>query len=96
MDAYCKGLTGDAAAWAVKQQKGCQKVSQQVMMQIAPIVNGPGHYPIKKCDVYICLASNSMQFPFGAVFLRAGPGFSVRQKFSYYLKDQYNYLIRIL
>jgi hypothetical protein len=39
IDAYRKGLTGDAAAWAVKQQKGHQKVSQRVMMQIASIVN---------------------------------------------------------
>jgi hypothetical protein len=39
MDAYRKGLTGDAAAWAVKQQKGHQKVSQRAMMQISSIVN---------------------------------------------------------
>jgi hypothetical protein len=39
MDAYRKGLTRDAAAWAVKQQKGHRKVSQQAMMQIASIVN---------------------------------------------------------
>jgi hypothetical protein len=39
MDAYRKGLTGDAAAWAVKQQKGHRKVSQRAMMQIVSIVN---------------------------------------------------------
>jgi len=31
MDVYRKGLTGEAAVWAVKQQKGHRKVSERAM-----------------------------------------------------------------
>jgi hypothetical protein len=31
MDAYRKGLTGDAAAWAVRKQKGHRAVSEAAM-----------------------------------------------------------------
>jgi cytochrome c5 len=31
MDAYQQGLTGDAAAWAVRQQKGHRTVSESAM-----------------------------------------------------------------
>ncbi|KAF9007327.1 hypothetical protein BDZ89DRAFT_1231838 [Hymenopellis radicata] len=39
MDAYRKGLTGDAATWAVKNQKGHRRVSQRAMMNIESVLN---------------------------------------------------------
>ncbi|KAK0207757.1 hypothetical protein IW262DRAFT_1450785 [Armillaria fumosa] len=39
MDAYHKGLTGNAAAWAVKDQKGHCCVSQTAMMHIESVLN---------------------------------------------------------
>jgi len=42
MDAYQKGLTGKAAAWAVKKQKGHCVVSQQAYMQLEAVLNQIG------------------------------------------------------
>jgi hypothetical protein len=39
MDAYRKGLTGKAAVWAVKKQRGHCSVSQQAYMMIEAILN---------------------------------------------------------
>jgi hypothetical protein len=39
MDAYRKGLTGKAAAWAVKKQKGHRSVSQQAYMHLEAVLN---------------------------------------------------------
>jgi hypothetical protein len=39
MSAYRKGLTGSAAAWAVKKQKQHRQVSQQAMMSIEAVLN---------------------------------------------------------
>jgi hypothetical protein len=39
MDAYRKGLTGKAAAWAVKKQKGHRTCSHQAMMAIDAVLN---------------------------------------------------------
>ncbi|KXN88600.1 hypothetical protein AN958_06864 [Leucoagaricus sp. SymC.cos] len=39
MSAYCIGLTGKAAAWAVHKQKGHCAVSQSMMMLLDAIVN---------------------------------------------------------
>ena len=39
MDAYRKGLTGKAAAWAVKKQKGHRAVSQHAYMQLEAVLN---------------------------------------------------------
>jgi hypothetical protein len=39
MDAYRKGLSGKAAAWAVKKQKGHCAVSQRAYMQLEAILN---------------------------------------------------------
>ncbi|KAL4255827.1 hypothetical protein AB1N83_013423 [Pleurotus pulmonarius] len=39
MDAYRKGLSGNAAAWAVKKQKGHQTVSQRAMLSIEAVLN---------------------------------------------------------
>jgi hypothetical protein len=39
MSAYRKGLTGDAAAWAVRKQRQHRQVSNQAMMSLDAIVN---------------------------------------------------------
>jgi hypothetical protein len=39
MDAYRRGLTGKAAAWAVKKQKGHRSVSQRAMLSIEAVLN---------------------------------------------------------
>jgi hypothetical protein len=39
MSAYRKGLTGSAAAWAVKKQKQHRQVLQQAMMSIEAVLN---------------------------------------------------------
>jgi hypothetical protein len=39
MSAYRKGLTGDAAAWAVRKQSRHRSVSDQAMMSIEAILN---------------------------------------------------------
>jgi hypothetical protein len=39
MDAYRKGLTGKAAAWAVKKQKGHRAVSRRAYMQLEAVLN---------------------------------------------------------
>jgi hypothetical protein len=39
MSAYRKGLTGTAAAWAVRKQKQHQVINQMVMMAIDVLMN---------------------------------------------------------
>lgn len=39
MDAYRKGLTGNAANWAVKKQKGHRAVSRRAYMAIEAVLN---------------------------------------------------------
>jgi hypothetical protein len=39
MDAYRRGLTGKAAAWAVKKQKAHRRVGQQAMSSIEAVLN---------------------------------------------------------
>jgi hypothetical protein len=39
MDAYWKGLTGKAATWAVKKQKGHRAISGQAYMQLEAVLN---------------------------------------------------------
>jgi hypothetical protein len=39
MSAYCKGLTGAAAAWAVCKQKQHRAINQTVMMAIDVLMN---------------------------------------------------------
>jgi len=39
MSAYCLGLTGYAAAWAVKKQKQHRQVSQRAMMSVEAVLN---------------------------------------------------------
>ncbi|KAF8233969.1 hypothetical protein L208DRAFT_1264194, partial [Tricholoma matsutake] len=39
MDAYRKGLSGKAVAWAVKKQKGHRTVSQSAYMQLEAVLN---------------------------------------------------------
>lgn len=39
MSAYCKGLTGAAAAWAVRKQKQHPAINQTVMMAIDVLMN---------------------------------------------------------
>jgi len=39
MDAYRKGLSGRAAAWAVKKQKGHHAVSQSMYMELEAVLN---------------------------------------------------------
>ena len=39
MSAYRKGLTGSAAAWAVKKQRQHRQVSQRAMMSIDAVLN---------------------------------------------------------
>jgi hypothetical protein len=39
MSAYQKGLTGNAAAWAVRKQKQHRQVSNMVMMSIDAVLN---------------------------------------------------------
>jgi cytochrome c5 len=38
MDAYHGGLTGDAAAWAVRKQKGHRTVSEHAMIALEAVV----------------------------------------------------------
>jgi hypothetical protein len=37
MDAYRKGLRGEAAVWAVKAQKGHHRVSERAMMSLETV-----------------------------------------------------------
>jgi hypothetical protein len=39
MSAYRKGLTGNAAAWAVRKQKQHRQVSSRAMMMIDAVLN---------------------------------------------------------
>ena len=39
MSAYRKGLTGEAAAWAVRKQRRHRQVSNQAMMSIDAVLN---------------------------------------------------------
>jgi hypothetical protein len=39
MDAYRRGLTGKAAAWAVQKQKSHRRVGQQAMSSIEAVLN---------------------------------------------------------
>jgi hypothetical protein len=39
MSAYCKRLTGAAAAWAVRKQKQHRAINQMVMMAIDALMN---------------------------------------------------------
>ena len=59
MSAYRKGLTGVAAAWAVRKQKQHRAINQRVMMAIdvlmnptAPVAGLPK--PLKSQDSAIC------------------------------------------
>jgi hypothetical protein len=40
MDAYRKGLTGDAADWAVRKQKGHRSVSETAMQALEQLLKG--------------------------------------------------------
>jgi hypothetical protein len=41
MSAYRRGLTGRAAAWAVRKQKQHRQVSQRAMLAIDAVLNPP-------------------------------------------------------
>jgi hypothetical protein len=42
MDAYRQGLTGDAAAWAVRKQKSHRAVSETAMQAFEASLKGKG------------------------------------------------------
>ena len=41
LSAYCKGLVGKAAAWAVKRHKQHRAISQSTMTSIEAVLNAP-------------------------------------------------------